>query len=602
MKHINFKKIAIKNFLSVGEEVVSVSFKRGLNIITGKNLDKVDRQNGVGKSTIADAIYFSVFGDTLRELKKDLIINNLTGGRSHVELDFEVITPSSREDYKIVRTLSPNKVYFFKGEEDITRDSISNTTKYICDVMGATPAVFQNCVIMTVNNAVPFMAKNKVEKRKFIEDIFGMEVFSKMNALLKNDYQEARRDLDINQTKHQESQKNHLAYIEQRNKVTEKRKEKKNLYLERKANNEKELCSLRESIEDSHSHDNLEETLSFINDLERKQIEVDAKINTLITDISHKRATVEHDKERYKKIGTGDDTCPVCLRPIDEHDQDVIRNEKSNLRDKMVSSAQEIQTLTEELNKLKDKKEKIKKAIQLKTQLYNKISLSIQNNKNIENRIEQLLSWQSELDKDISSLDESHNEFDEFILVAENQVRENGEALERSSRKLTQLDSVKYIISEEGVKSFIVNKLLSMLNSKLHYYLKKLDSNSVCEFNEFFEEVIVNESGKICSYFNFSGAERKAIDLACLFAFSDIRRTQGGVSYNIAIYDELFDSSFDAKGIDIIIDILHERIERYDECSMVISHRKESIKTVTGEIIYLEKEGGITRRLDYVGG
>ena len=57
----------------------------------------------------------------------------------------------------------------------------------------------------------------------------------------------------------------------------------------------------------------------------------------------------------------------------------------------------------------------------------------------------------------------------------------------------------------------------------------------------------LNEKNKICSYFNFSGAERKAIDLACLFTFSDLRRMQGGVSYNIAIYDELFDSSIDIK-------------------------------------------------------
>ena len=38
---------------------------------------------------------------------------------------------------------------------------------------------------MTVNNAIPFMAKNKVEKRKFIEDIFALEIFGKMLKDLK---------------------------------------------------------------------------------------------------------------------------------------------------------------------------------------------------------------------------------------------------------------------------------------------------------------------------------------------------------------------------------------------------------------------------------
>ena len=75
---------------------------------------------------------------------------------------------------------------------------------------------------------------------------------------------------------------------------------------------------------------------------------------------------------------------------------------------------------------------------------------------------------------------------------------------------------------------------------------------------------------------------------------------QGEVRYNIAIYDELFDSSFDEKGIELITAILKERVEELDECNIIISHRKESIKSVTGDVIYLEKENGITRRLDYM--
>jgi ABC-type transporter Mla maintaining outer membrane lipid asymmetry ATPase subunit MlaF len=129
--------------------------------------------------------------------------------------------------------------------------------------------------------------------------------------------------------------------------------------------------------------------------------------------------------------------------------------------------------------------------------------------------------------------------------------------------------------------------------------LKKLDSNSICIFNEYFEEEILNEKNKVCSYFNFSGAERKSIDLACLFTFSDLRRMQGGVQYNIAMYDELFDSSFDEKGLELITTILKERVEELDECTMIISHRKESIKAATGSVIYLEKKNGITRQKQY---
>ena len=77
MKQIFFEEVSIQNFLSVGNEPVKVQFNCGFNIITGSNKDKEDRRNGVGKSTIADAINFAIFGSTLRDLKKELIQNNL---------------------------------------------------------------------------------------------------------------------------------------------------------------------------------------------------------------------------------------------------------------------------------------------------------------------------------------------------------------------------------------------------------------------------------------------------------------------------------------------------------------------------------------------
>jgi ABC-type transporter Mla maintaining outer membrane lipid asymmetry ATPase subunit MlaF len=78
-----------------------------------------------------------------------------------------------------------------------------------------------------------------------------------------------------------------------------------------------------------------------------------------------------------------------------------------------------------------------------------------------------------------------------------------------------------------------------------------------------------------------------------------MRRLQGGVKYNICIYDELFDSSFDDKGIELVTQILQERTEELDECCIIISHRKESIKAVTGEVIFIEKQNGISKRVDY---
>ena len=248
MKKVNFKKISIVNFLSIGEDPVTIEFKKGLHVITGNNKDKPDRRNAIGKSTIADALYFSIFGETLRELKKDLIPNNLTNGKTHVELDFELDSPKGKDEYKIIRTLSPSKVLIFKNGVDRTRDSIKNTTKYITEVLSASPAIFQNCVIMTVNNATPFMAKNKIEKRKFIEDIFGMEVFSTMFYALRNEYNELTREHDTEATKLEEVEKSYNNYFEQKDKTLQRSKDKKEIYLSSQKNNTKEKNELSKKL------------------------------------------------------------------------------------------------------------------------------------------------------------------------------------------------------------------------------------------------------------------------------------------------------------------------------------------------------------------
>jgi len=599
MKRVEFKKVSIVNFLSVGEDPVTVEFTKGLHIITGSNKDKPARRNAIGKSTIADSIYFSIFGDTLREIKKDLIPNNLTNGKTHVELDFDVITPSGRNEYKVIRNLSPSKVFIYKNGIDKTRDSISNTNKYICDVLSASPAIFQNCVIMTVNNAIPFMAKNKVEKRKFIEDIFGMEVFSQMLSALRSEYNEVKRDHDTEVTKLDEVNTSFNNYNTQKEKLLQKRQHKKELYATRQANNEKELDILKKHISSLQEVD-VKEVSESIDRYKGKLVECEDKIDKYIEEISSAKSEVGHVKEKYKKIGTDEDMCPVCLRPIEDHDTTKIAEEKKKLKETIERMVRDIKEVTISLDKAREVKRKIQTSI---TQYNNKLAdnkVTLQKKQNANDRINQLNEWQTELKVDLETINRTETDFDKIIEDTQIRLTDLETKVKEYRDAISKLDIVKYVVSEEGVKSYIVNKLLELLNSKLLHYLKRLDSNSICVFNEYFEEEILNEKNKLCSYFNFSGAERKSIDLACLFTFSDIRRLQGGVQYNIAIYDELFDSSFDEKGIELITQILQDRVEELDECSIVISHRKESIKAVTGEVVYLVKENGITKRVDYI--
>lgn len=601
MKYVNFNYIKIKNFLSIGNEEVQVNFKTGINIITGKNKDKLDRRNGVGKSTIADSIHFAIFGETIREIPKSNIINNITNKGTYVELDFSISENNVINNYKIIRTLKPTKCFFYINDEDKTESTIINTTNTIKNLLSASQELFQNCVIMSLNTTLPFMAQKKVEKRKFIEGILKLEVFSQMLQVARTEHNEVLKDYDSTNKEltHQINYKNIVTkQLEDKKVETDNRIERCKLDIDKKKN---KISLLEKQI--------TEPNIELVSTIKEKKESFDLKIDEVDVSIEsdvRKKMQYEAEIKMYKKnlsqIGTDKSKCPVCLHEISSDDRDHIEKEKNKITNDINAREQDIEDINLQISNLKQRKktyltEKDKCVSYLKD-----VIAAVESNKRIKSNIVEITDEINELKKEISNINTATDntiELEKQIEGYSNEVIKLESNIELLSKSNKVLEFVKYVLSEEGVKSYIVKKILNILNNRLLYYLDKMDANCVCKFNEFFEEEIKNDKGQECSYFNFSGAERKNIDLACLFTFMDIRRMQGDVSYNLVMFDELLDSSLDEKGVELVLSILKERVDQYKEGIYIISHRKESAKESSGEVIYLEKTNGITRRAQY---
>lgn len=601
MKFVNFNYIKARNFLSIGDEEVEVVFKKGINVITGNNKDKVDRRNGVGKSTIADSIHFAIFGETIREIPKSNIVNNITKKGTYVELSFSVTESNKVTEYKIIRSLKPTKCFLYINDEDKTESTIINTTNRIKEILYASQEIFQNCVIMSINTTLPFMAQKKVEKRKFIEGILKLEVFSQMLQAARNEHNDVLRDYDSTnkELNHQKNYKDIVSkQLEDKKSDIKNRIDRYNSDINKKKN---KLILLEDQI--------TEPNLKLVSDIKEKKNNFDNKISDIDTAIEkeqYKKMQYETEikmfEKTFKQIGTDKSSCPVCLHEISSEDLAHIEDEKNKISNDIADRESDIDEILLQVEKLKDYKNDYKLESD-KCKSYLKDCLTaIESNKRVRASITEIKEEILDIEKEIKDA-ESSNDND---LDLENQIKDYTtkvdmleEQVESLSKNNKVLEFVKFILSEEGVKSFIVKKILNILNGRLLYYLKKMDANCVCKFNEFFEEEIKNDKGQECSYFNFSGAERKNIDLACLFTFMDIRRMQGDVSYNLVMFDELLDSSLDEKGVELVLNILKERVETYNESIYIISHRKESAKESSGEVIYLEKTNGITRKLKY---
>jgi len=600
MQYVFFKSIKITNFLSVGKRPVAVDFKPGLNIITGRNLDKADRANGVGKSTVADAIHFALYGSTIRDLKKENIVNNLyPEDVCEVELEFTVDINNVKTEYKIVRTLNPTKCHLFINGEDKTRSGVPQTTEYIIDIINTSSEVFQNSVVMTINNTVPFMAQKKIEKRKFIEGILGLEVFSNMLLIARSDFNEAKRCLDIEHAKIDTTEKSLQDSIKQRETYEETKSKRREVLLTRQRNNTQEIALINEKIGkiesvDTEAEKKILDNMSALKNAENLCDRKIAAINKLITEAE---THIKLNNDRIKKLKKVDSRCPHCGKDLAEATNLQYEKDKAECQNEIQKFTEVVNTQKPLLAEAQNQLNKVETHITNTQKKINDFNIRKKEVESINNRLNQLKEWQSQLVVDLDALNNDDGAYNDNIKKIEDRISEIKVKVEELQTRIDIIESAKFITSEEGVKSYIVKKILEVLNLRLAYYLKKLESNSTVKFNEFFEETITNERGAECSYFNFSGAERKAIDLAMIFTFQDIRRAKANVWLNISVFDELLDSSLDEKGIELVLDIIRDRVEKYQEAVYIISHRKESMKYCTsGEIIFLEKKNGITVR------
>jgi len=602
MKYINFNTIKISNFLSVGKKPIEINFQAGLNIITGVNRDKEDRRNGVGKSTIADAIHFAIFGETIREVSKDFIVNSVNKKNTYVELHFSINENNKTNNYRIVRKLKPTKCYLYVNDTDVTESTILNTSKKIKSILSCSPEVFQNCVIMSLNTTLPFMAQKKVEKRKFIEGILNLEIFSEMLLSVRSEYNSVQKkyehitkDFDhaTNIFKLLQDQKDKILIniIEQKDKINDRIKSINEDIKQNKA----KIKNINKNL-----YNKSREKLIFI---KNKLKDIQDQLDTISNKITEHQTEIKFYNKQTSSIGTDDDNCPICLRQITSKDRDHIKQEKNKIKKDINNCEQDIESLLQQQKNIVNLKEN---NITAESQLNEYISTvkAVHNNNKITAAY--INSLKSDFDKNKKELQEvTEKETNLEIKELNNKLKiktKEVDELEQTSNNIHSdleiLEIVKYILSEEGIKSFIVKKILDVLNSRLLYYLQKMDANCICRFNEYFEEEIVNEKNEECSYFNFSGAERKNIDLAILFTFIDMRRLQGDVAYNLLMFDELLDSSLDEKGVELVLNIIKERVDKHKESIYVISHRKESVKAASGEVIILEKKNSITTRVD----
>lgn len=168
--------------------------------------------------------------------------------------------------------------------------------------------------------------------------------------------------------------------------------------------------------------------------------------------------------------------------------------------------------------------------------------------------------------------------------------------LEKSHRYLKFAEG---IVSQETLRKFIISDLIGLLNNKIKTYLTRLGAKYTVVFDSDMDYEFVTSGGP-CEFGNFSMGEAKRIMIATSFAFRDFMSIRNGLTSNILVLDEYFDSALSASCVESIIQILKEYVRDYKQGVYCISHRTEVSVENFDSVILVHKTNDISR-IEYPG-
>jgi len=561
---IVFKSVSWKNFLSTGNSPNKVLLdKSPTTLIIGKN--------GEGKSTILDALCFSLFGKPFRNINKSQLINSINGKGCVVEVEFSI----SNKEYKIIRGIKPNIFEIWIDGEMVNQDAASRDYQKVLEqqILRLNYKTFTQVVILGSASFVPFMQLPSHQRREVIEDILDIKIFSTMNQLLKEKAQGTKNEI----TKIEAEITNARTKVESQTQLIKTISEAK---VESLQKIQDKIATNNQTIAETSSE--ITTILTEIGNLKsqitsKDKIEEDIdKAKLLKGRLSQKIETCEHHTEFF----TENEVCPSCSQGIpDEHKSKILQDLNTKIEDnnsKITELTTVLGTLTSQLSSINAIIEQITdKNIELSMK---NSTVTLLNKQNTE-----LESELHNSKNDTTNLDEEKKILKDLAQNAIDKINGKNTLLEK--RNLEEVASV--LLKDTGIKTAIIREYLPAMNKLINKYLNAMDTYIHFELDEAFNEIIKSRHRDEFTYASFSEGEKMRIDLAILFTWRQIAKMKNSVNTNLLLLDEIFDSSLDTAGTDYFLNLMNQFGDNTN--IFVISHKGDQLFDKFRSVIKFEK-------------
>ena len=516
-------------------------------------------ENGAGKSTILDALTFSLFGKPFRKINKSQLLNSVNEKNCLVEIEFS----TNGKEYKVTRGMKPNVFEIYCDGVCLNQDSASKDYQEHLEqfILKMGYKCFCQIVILGSASFVPFMQLTPADRRAIIEDLLDIQIFTSMNIIAKKKLSENKENLEKNRLE-LAGKKEKKEFI-QRNidALTQNNKKKRKELADRYVEQQMKYDEIKLEI------DALEVKKQSL----MKQIESLPKIKQKHQKLLTLKTKIETNKNRHVSDITfyeTNDSCPTCKQAIDQefkqHETQSINVKISEFDSGLVEITKQIDSCIQDIN---DKNAILTSIGEIQNDISGKTS-----------SLNGIINTQASLVNEIDTLESSNgvlsnnkDEMKSVLMDIEKLEKERQELIEQKQF----IDTAIVLLKDGGIKTKIIKQYLPIINKHINKYLSQMGFFVNFHINENFEETIKSRYLDDFSYQNFSEGEKTRIDLAILFTWRTIAKLRNSVNCNLLIFDEIFDGSLDNSGTDEFLKIMWTMLE--DTNTFVISHKTDQL-------------------------